>query len=53
MVITTHDHEISGWTIPSILLHAQASNLGGINDVQSDPHTLTFNNGERLNIFIA
>ena len=53
-VVSTHDHEISGWTILSILLHSRAPHLGGMNcNVQSDIATLAFNNGEKLKIFIA
>ena len=45
-VFNTHDHEISGWTIISILLHAHIPHLGGMNgDVQSDLSNLSLNNG--------
>ena len=45
-VFSTHDIEISVWTILSKLLHSGAPNLGGMNgDVHSDLATLTFKNG--------
>ena len=48
-VVSTHAHEISGWTIISRLLHSRAHHLGGMNgDVQSDLATLDFKNGEQL-----
>ena len=51
-IISTHAHEISGWTILSRLLHSHAPHLGGINsDVESDLATLAFNNGEQLEYF--
>ena len=53
-VVSTHYHEISGWTILSRLIHSRAPHLGGINgDVQSDIATLAFRNGEQLEFFIA
>ena len=51
-VVSTHVHEISGWTILSILIHSRAPHLGGMNDdVQSDLATLAFRNGEQLEDF--
>ena len=51
-VVSTHTHEISGWTILSRLLHSHAPHLGGMNDdVQSDLATLAFKNGEQLEDF--
>ena len=51
-VVSTHAHEISGWTILSRLLHSRGPHLGGINgDVQSDLATLAFKNGEQLEDF--
>ena len=51
-VVRTHAHEISGWTIISILLHSRAHRLGCINgDLQSDLAILAFNNGEKLEYF--
>ena len=48
-VVSTHAHEIPGWTILSRLFHLHASHLGGINgDVQSDLSTLEFKNVEQL-----
>ena len=45
-VVSTHDHEISGWTILSRILHSHAPHLGGTNgDVLSDLATLAFKNG--------
>ena len=45
-VFSTHDIEISVWTILSKLLHSGAPHLGGMNgDVHSDLATLTFKNG--------
>ena len=45
----THAHEIQGWNILSITLHAQAPNLGGMNgDFQSELATLDFNQGGKL-----
>ena len=45
-LVSTHAHDISGWTIFSRLLHSRAPQLGGMNgDVQSDLATLTFKNG--------
>ena len=44
-VVSTHDYEISGWTILSRLLHSCAPHIGGMNeDVQYDLSTLAFNN---------
>ena len=41
MVVNTHAHEISGWTIFFIILHACAPYIGGMNgDVQSYLATL-------------
>ena len=40
-VVSTCDHEISGWAIISILLNSRAPNIGGKNGgVQSDLATL-------------
>ena len=51
-VVNTHAHEISGWKILSILLHAHTPNLGGINvDVQSDLSKMEFKNIEQLEYF--
>ena len=51
-VVRTCDHEISGWTILSMLLHSCAPHIGGMNgDVQSDLSTLAFKNGEQLEDF--
>ena len=51
-IVSTHYHEISGWTILSRLLHSRAPRLGGMNgDVQSDLVTLDFRNGEQLEYF--
>ena len=51
-VVITHAHEISGWTILSILLHSRVLQLGGMNgDVQSDISTLVLKNGEQLEGF--
>ena len=49
---STHAHEISGWTIISILFHSCAPHLGGMNDdVKSDLATLAFNNRDQLEYF--
>ena len=49
---STHAHEISGWTILSILLHSRAPHLGGTNgDVKSDLATLDFKNVEQFEDF--
>ena len=51
-VVSTHAHEISGWTIFSRILRSRAPNIGGINgDIQSDISTLAFKNGEQLEDF--
>ena len=51
-VVSTHDHEISGWTILSIILHSHVNHIAGMNvDVQSDLATLDFKNGEQLEYF--
>ena len=51
-IVSTHAHEISGWSILSRLLHSRAPHLGGMNgDVQSDIATLDFRNGEQLEDF--
>ena len=51
-VVSTHAHDISGWTILSRLLHSLASHLGGMNDdIQSDLATLAFKNGEQFEAF--
>ena len=51
-IVSTRAHEISGWNILSRLLHSSAPHLVGINsDVQSDPATLSFRNGEQLEDF--
>ena len=50
--ITTQAHEVSGWTILSILLHVRASHLGGINgDIQSYQYNLALKQGEQLDKF--
>ena len=52
-VVSTHAHEIPGWTIISRPIHSSAPHIGYMNgDVQSDLATLVFNNIEKLNIFI-
>ena len=51
-VVSTHDHEISGWTILSRIIHSRAPHLGGIcGDIQSNVATLDFKNGEQLEDF--
>ena len=51
-VVSTHAHEISGFTILSRLLHSRAPRIGGINgNVQSDLATQPFKNGEQLEVF--
>ena len=46
-VVNIHAHEISIWTIISILIHAHAPQIGGTNsDVQSNLPTLEFKSGE-------
>ena len=51
-IFRINDHELSGWTILSRLLHSRAPNLGGMNgDVDSDLATLELNNGEQLENF--
>ena len=51
-IVSTHDHEISGWTILSRLLHSRATRIGGVEGyVQSDLATLAFKNGEQLEDF--
>ena len=51
-IVSTHTHDISGWTILYRLLHSCAPHLGGMNgDVQSDISTLAFRNGEQLEDF--
>ena len=51
-VVNTHDHEISGWTILSKLLHTRAPYFGDINVyVQSDLANLSFKNREHLEYF--
>ena len=51
-IVSTHAHEISGWTILSRLLHSLAPHLGGMNVyVQYDLATLAFRNGEQLEDF--
>ena len=51
-VVSTHAHEISGWTILSRLLHSHDPHIGGMNgDFQSDLDTLALNNGEQLEDF--
>ena len=51
-LVSTHAHQISGWTILSRLLHSRATHLGGMNgDVQSDLTTLDFKNREQLEYF--
>ena len=50
--VSTHDHEISGCTIISRLLHSRAPHLEGINGYfRSNLAILTFNNGEQLEDF--
>ena len=50
--VSTHAHEISGWKIPSRLIHSRAPNIGGMNfDDQSKLSTLAFNNAEQLKEF--
>ena len=51
-IVSTHAHEISGWTVLSRLLHSCAPHLGVMNgDVQSDLATLAFRNGEQFEDF--
>ena len=51
--LNTHAHEISVWKILSIIIHALAHNIGGMNvDVQSDLSTPPFEKGEQLEYFI-
>ena len=51
-VVRTQDNEISGWKIPSRLIHSRDTHLGGMNgDVQSDLSTLAFKNGEKFEYF--
>ena len=51
-IVSAHAHEISGWTILSILIHSRATHLGGMNgDIQSDLSTLAFNNGKQIEDF--
>ena len=51
-VVSTHAHEISGWTILSRLLHSRAPRLGGMNgDVQYDLATLALKNVEQIKYF--
>ena len=50
--VSTHAHDISGWTILSRLLHSRDPHLGGMKgDLQSDISTLEFRNGEQLEYF--
>ena len=52
-VISTHEHEFSGWKNLSIILHSNFPHLGDMNgDVQSDLATLALNNGEQPKYFI-
>ena len=45
-VVTTHYHELSVWTIITIILHALEPHLGGTNgDVQSELSTPDFKQG--------
>ena len=51
-VANTHDHKISGWKILSIIFHARAPHLVGMNfDVRYDLSTLEFKNGRKLEYF--
>ena len=51
-VVRTHAHEISVWTILSIVLHSHAPHIGGMNgDFQYNLSTLAFNNVEQLEYF--
>ena len=53
-VVSTHAHEIPGWTIISRPIHSSAPHIGGgKGDAQSGLATLVFNNKEKLNIFKA
>ena len=48
-VVSTHAHEISGWTILSRIFHSYTPHHLVMNGgVQSDLATLTFKNGEQL-----
>ena len=50
--ISTHAHEVSVWTILSILLNEGAPHLGVTNgNIQTDLVTLTFKQGEQLEDF--
>ena len=51
-VVSTHDHEISGWKIIYRLIHSRAPRIGGMNgDIQYDIANLVFKNKERLEYF--
>ena len=50
--VSTCDHEVSGYTILSRLLHSHAPHIGGMNGgVQYDISTLAFKNREQLEYF--
>ena len=51
-IVSTHAHEISGWTILFILLHSCAPNIVDMdNYVQSNLASMSFKNGEKLEDF--
>ena len=51
-VVSTHAHEISGWTSISGLLHSRVPHLGWMNgDVKSGLATLAFKNREQIEAF--
>ena len=50
--VITHDHEITGWKILSMLLHSCTLNIGAMDgNIQSYIATLAFNNREQLEYF--
>ena len=51
-VVKNHAHEISVWTTLSRIIHARATNIGGMDGYdQSDLSTLAFKNVEQLEYF--
>ena len=51
-VVSTHTHEMTGWTILYRILHSLAPHIGGINgDAQSELSIVAFKNGEQLEYF--
>ena len=50
--VNTYTYKISVWKILSIILHARAHHIGGMNgDIQYDLSTLAFKNREQLGDF--